>query len=219
MGLLPLVNNIMKFDVVDIKGKKVGDLTVDKGVFGIDPNEAVVRQAILAELNNMRQGTHSAKNRALVNGGGKKPWKQKGRGVARAGTIRSPLWRGGGTVFGPEPHAYQHKLSKKLSRLARKSVLSSKVLDDSILIIDNFILETHKTSEFVAILEKLKLETKKLTILISEDGNRNLDLSVRNLRSINLVDAKKASTYDIIDCDVLLMDRDSIAVISGLLKD
>ena len=219
MELLPLVNNIMKFDVVDIKGKKVGDLTVDKGVFGIDPNEAVVRQAILAELNNMRQGTHSAKNRALVNGGGKKPWKQKGRGVARAGTIRSPLWRGGGTVFGPEPHAYQHKLSKKLSRLARKSVLSSKVLDDDILIIDNFILETHKTSEFVSILEKLKLETKKLTILISEDGNRNLDLSVRNLRSINLVDAKKASTYDLIDCDVLVMDRDSIAVISGLLKD
>ena len=90
MGLLPLVNNIMKFDVVDIKGKKVGDLTVDKDVFGINPNEAVVRQAILSELNNMRQGTHSTKNRALVNGGGKKPWKQKGRGVARAGTIRSP---------------------------------------------------------------------------------------------------------------------------------
>ena len=219
MGLLPLVNNIMKFDVVDIKGKKVGDLTVDKDVFGINPNEAVVRQAILSELNNMRQGTHSTKNRALVNGGGKKPWKQKGRGVARAGTIRSPLWRGGGTVFGPEPHAYQHKLSRKLSRLARKSVLSSKVLDDNILIIDNFILETHKTSEFVSILEKLKLETKKLTILISEDGNRNLDLSVRNLRSINLVDAKKASTYDLIDCDVLVMDRDSIEVISGFLKD
>tara|TARA_B100001758_G_scaffold170045_1_gene147120 strand:- start:4066 stop:4725 length:660 start_codon:yes stop_codon:yes gene_type:complete len=219
MGLLPLVNNIMKIDVVDIKGKKVGDLTVDKDVFGINPNEAVVRQAILSELNNMRQGTHSTKNRALVNGGGKKPWKQKGRGVARAGTIRSPLWRGGGTVFGPEPHAYQHKLSRKLSRLARKSVLSSKVLDDNILIIDNFILETHKTSEFVSILEKLKLETKKLTILISEDGNRNLDLSVRNLRSINLVDAKKASTYDLIDCDVLVMDRDSIEVISGFLKD
>ena len=219
MGLLPLVNNIMKFDVVDIKGKKVGDLTVDKDVFGINPNEAAVRQAILSELNNMRQGTHSTKNRALVNGGGKKPWKQKGRGVARAGTIRSPLWRGGGTVFGPEPHAYQHKLSKKLSRLARKSVLSSKVLDEDILIIDNFILETHKTSEFVSILQKLKLETKKLTILISEDGNRNLDLSVRNLRSIHLVDAKKASAYDLIDCDVLVMDRDSIAVISGLLKD
>ena len=219
MGLLLLVNNIMKIDVVDIKGKKVGDLTVDKDVFGINPNEAVVRQAILSELNNMRQGTHSTKNRALVNGGGKKPWKQKGRGVARAGTIRSPLWRGGGTVFGPEPHAYQHKLSRKLSRLARKSVLSSKVLDDNILIIDNFILETHKTSEFVSILEKLKLETKKLTILISEDGNRNLDLSVRNLRSINLVDAKKASTYDLIDCDVLVMDRDSIEVISGFLKD
>jgi len=209
----------MKFDVLDIKGKKVGDLTVDKGVFGIDPNEAVVRQAVLSEMNNMRQGTHSAKNRALVNGGGKKPWKQKGRGVARAGTIRSPLWRGGGTVFGPEPHSYQHKLSKKLSKLARKSVLSSKVVNSSIIIVDDFKLETHKTSEFVSILKHLKLEGKKLTILISEDGNHNLDLSVRNLRSIHIVDAKKASTYDLIDCDVLIMNRDSIAVIAGLLKD
>ena len=209
----------MKFDVLDIKGKKVGDLTIDKDVFGIDPNEAVVRQAVLSEMNNMRQGTHSAKNRALVNGGGKKPWKQKGRGVARAGTIRSPLWRGGGTVFGPEPHSYQHKLSKKLSKLARKSVLSSKVVNDSIIIVNNFTLETHKTSEFVSILEHLKLEGKKLTILISEDGNHNLDLSVRNLRKIHLVDARKASTYDLIDCDVLVMDRDSIAVIVGLLKD
>jgi len=209
----------MKFDVLDIKGKKVGDLTVDKDVFGIDPNEAVVRQAVLSEMNNMRQGTHSAKNRALVNGGGKKPWKQKGRGVARAGTIRSPLWRGGGTVFGPEPHSYQHKLSKKLSKLARKSVLSSKVVDGNIIIVDNLTLETHKTSEFVSILEYLKLEEKKLTILISEDGNRNLDLSVRNLRKIHLVDARKASAYDLIDCDVLVMDRDSIAVIAGLLKD
>ena len=209
----------MKFDVLDIKGKKVGDLTVDKGVFGINPNEAVVRQAVLSEMNNMRQGTHSAKNRALVNGGGKKPWKQKGRGVARAGTIRSPLWRGGGTVFGPEPHSYQHKLSKKLSKLARKSVLSSKVVNSSIIIVDDFTLETHKTSEFVSILKHLKLEGKKLTILISEDGNHNLDLSVRNLRSIHIVDAKKASTYDLIDCDVLIMNRDSIAVIAGLLKD
>ena len=123
----------MKFSIINIKGDKVSDITADKNIFAIKPNNGVVRQAILSELNNMRQGTHSSKNRALVKGGGKKPWKQKGRGVARAGTIRSPLWRGGGTVFGPEPHAYSHKLPKKLSKLARKSVLSAKALNDEII--------------------------------------------------------------------------------------
>ena len=218
MALSPLVNNIMKFDVIDIKGKKVGDLTVDKEVFGVRPNEGVVRQALLSEMTNMRQGTHSTKNRALVNGGGKKPRKQKGSGAARAGTIRSPLWRGGGTVFGPEPHAYQHKLPKKLSKLARKSVLSNKVENGNILIIDEFKLETHKTSELMSILKELKLEIKKVTILMSDSGNRNLDLAVRNLRNVHLVDARKASTYDLIDCDVLVIGRDSIEVVVGLLK-
>ena len=102
----------MKLKIKDMNGKSVGDVSVSKDVFGIEPNLPVVRQAILSELNNMGQGTHSAKNRAMVSGGGKKPWKQKGRGVARAGTIRSPLWKGGGTVFGPEPHDYNHKLPK-----------------------------------------------------------------------------------------------------------
>ena len=218
MALSPLVNNIMKFDVIDIKGKKVGDLTVDKEVFGVRPNEAAVRQALLSEMTNMRQGTHSTKNRALVSGGGKKPRKQKGSGTARVGTIRSPLWKGGGTVFGPEPHAYQHKLPKKLSKLARKSVLSNKADSGRLLIIDDFKLETHKTSELVLILKELKLETKKITILMSDSGNRNLDLAVRNLRNVHLVDARKASTYDLTDCDMLLIGRDSIEVVVGLLK-
>ena len=113
----------MKFDLHNLKGKKISDLQLEDTVFGIEPNRGVVRQAILAELTNMRQGTHSTKNRALVKGGGKKPFKQKGRGGARAGTIRSPLWKGGGTVFGPEPHVYKHKLPKKISLLARKSII------------------------------------------------------------------------------------------------
>ena len=218
MALSPLVNNIMKFDVINIKGEKVSDLSVDKEVFGVRPNEAAVRQALLSEMTNMRQGTHSTKNRALVSGGGKKPRKQKGSGTARVGTIRSPLWKGGGTVFGPEPHAYQHKLPKKLSKLARKSVLSNKADSGRLLIIDDFKLETHKTSELVLILKELKLETKKITILMSDSGNRNLDLAVRNLRNVHLVDARKASTYDLTDCDMLLIGRDSIEVVVGLLK-
>ena len=207
----------MKFDVIDIKGKKVSDVTVDESVFGINPNEAAIRQAVLSEMNNMRQGTHSSKNRALVNGGGKKPWNQKGRGVARAGTIRSPLWKGGGAIFGPEPHSYNHKLPKKLSKLARKSVLSSKVADGSIIIIDSFSMDSHKTSKFVSILRALKLQGKKLTLLISDQGNENLDMSVRNLYNVYLVDSRKASTYDLIDCEVLVIDRDSVTILSKML--
>jgi len=209
----------MKFDVIDIKGKKVSDITADENVFGISPNKAAIRQAILSEMNNMRQGTHSSKNRAQVNGGGKKPRKQKGSGMARAGTIRSPLWKGGGTVFGPEPHSYNHKLPKKLSKLARKSVLSGKVADGSVVVIDSFSMDSHKTSEFVSILKSLKLQEKKLTLLVSEQGNDNLDMSVRNLYNVYLVDSRKASTYDLIDCDVLVIDRDSVTILAEMLRD
>ena len=209
----------MKLNLKDINGKKVGDVSVAKEVFGIKPNLAVVRQAILSELNNMRQGTHSAKNRAMVNGGGKKPWKQKGRGVARAGTIRSPLWKGGGTVFGPEPRSYSHKLPKKISRLARKSILSSKVLDGDLLVIDSLNLENHKTSGFLSILKNLNLAEKKLTILVGDRGNGNLFLSVRNLRNVHLVSSTNASTYDLIDCEVLIIDQDSVNMLSESLKD
>ena len=209
----------MKLNIKDINGKSVGDVSVSKDVFGMEPNLAVVRQAVLSELNNMRQGTHSSKNRAMVSGGGKKPWKQKGRGVARAGTIRSPLWKGGGTVFGPEPHFYNHKISKKLSRLARKSVLSSKVLGGDLLVVDNLKLEDHKTSGFHSILKNLNLVDKKLTILTSDNGNRNLDMSTRNLKNVHLVNSKNASTYDLIDCEVLIIDQDSVNMLSDSLED
>ena len=209
----------MKFDILNVKGDKVGDATADKDIFGVTPNQNAVRQAVLSELNNMRQGTHSSKNRALVNGGGKKPFKQKGRGGARAGTIRSPLWKGGGTVFGPEPHSYNHKLPKKLSRLARRSVLSSKAAEGNLIVIDEFSMESHKTSEFVSILKKLKLQDKKLTLLTSEKGNGNLDMSVRNLYNVSLVDYRKASTYDMIDCDLLIIDNNSMKMLAEMLKD
>ena len=208
----------MKLDIINLKGSKVSDIAANANVFGVDPNNGVVRQAVLSEMTNMRQGTHSSKNRANVKGGGKKPWKQKGRGVARAGTIRSPLWKGGGTVFGPEPHRYNHKLPKKISRLARCSVLSSKATDGNILVVESFAIESHKTSEFVSVLENLKLKNKKLTLLVT-GYNENLDKSVRNLRSINLVEAKKVSTYELIDCDVLVADKASIEILNDLLSD
>jgi len=151
----------MKLNVLKLDGTTAEAFKADKAVFGIEPNDAVIRQAVLAEMTNMRQGTHSTKNRAMVNGGGRKPFKQKGRGGARAGTIRSPLWRGGGTVFGPEPHSYHHKLSKKVSRLARRSVLSSKIAEDKLIVVDEFSLSSHKTSDFNSILSALNLQDKK----------------------------------------------------------
>ena len=207
----------MKFDIVNLKGSKVSDLNADSNVFGIEPNIGAIRQAVLSEMTNMRQGTHSTKNRSNVKGGGKKPWKQKGRGVARAGTIRSPLWKGGGTVFGPEPHDYNHKLPKRLSKLARCSILSTKASEVNILVVEDFAIVSHKTSEFVTIIESLDLKSKKLTVLVSE-YNENLDKSVRNLKNVYLIDSKKASSYDLIDCDVLLIDKASIEILTEMLS-
>ena len=130
----------MKIDVHNIVGKVVDSIEVDKKLLITDSHSSVVRQAVLSELANLRQGTHSSKNRSAVRGGGKKPWKQKGRGVARAGTIRSPLWKGGGVVFGPEPHSYSHKLPKKMSRLARKYVFSKKIKDGQYMVLDEIII-------------------------------------------------------------------------------
>ena len=206
----------MKLDVLKIDGSKAGKITADKTVFGIEPNAAVVRQAVLAEMTNMRQGTHASKNRAQVRGGGKKPFKQKGRGMARAGTIRSPLWKGGGTVFGPEPHGYNHKLPKKISRLARRSVLSNKAAEGKLVVVDDFTLTSHKTSDFISVLSKLDLQNKKVTLLVT-GMDENLDKASRNLQDVYLVEAAKVSTYDIIDCDTLVIDRASMTVLTGIL--
>jgi large subunit ribosomal protein L4 len=208
----------MKVSIKKLDGTKAADISVEKQVFGIIPNDAVVRQAILAEMTNMRQGTHSSKNRSKVRGGGKKPWKQKGRGVARAGTIRSPLWKGGGTIFGPEPHDYKHKLPKKISQLARKSVLSNKLSESELIVIDEITLDSNKTKDFVTILKKLELYGKKITLLVC-GLEENLDLASRNLKDVYIVDAAKASTYDIIDCDILVMDKASLAIITKILKN
>ena len=208
----------MKLNVIDLKGNVIEKIEAVDSVFNITPNQGVVRQAVLAELTNLRQGTHATKNRALVNGGGKKPWKQKGRGVARAGTIRSPLWKGGGTVFGPESHRYSHKLSKKMSSLSRKSVLSAKVGDNNLVIVENFNLESHKTSQFFNILKALELDRKKITLL-TIDKNENLEKAVMNLANIYMVNARSVSTYELIDCDVLFVDKSSFQVLTKILSD
>lgn len=208
----------MKIKTITLEGKKSGNIDISDSIFKIKPNNAVVRQVVLAELTNMRQGTHSSKNRSKVNGGGKKPWKQKGRGAARAGTNRSPLWRGGGTVFGPSPHSYNHKVSKKLSRLARKSLLSFKIANDSVTILDSFKVDSHKTSDLVRILTKLNIVRKKITV-ITKTNNNNFDLASRNLQNVYIVSSQAVSAYDLIDCEHLVIDKESINDLNRILSN
>ena len=206
----------MKLDTYKLDGSKDSSVNADKTVFGIKANQSVVHQAVNAELTNLRQGTHSSKNRANVRGGGKKPFKQKGRGGARAGTIRSPLWKGGGTVFGPSPHDYSLKMPKKMRNLARRSVLSNHFANKTIKVLEDFTIENPKTGLFVKILKKLDLIGKKITIL-SSVYSENLYLSTRNIPNIYVVNALNASTYDIIDCEILLIDKAAIELLNSSL--
>ena len=203
----------MKLNVINSDGGKGEAISVDKSVFGIKPNESVVHQAVIAELANSRQGTHASKNRSAVRGGGKKPWKQKGRGVARAGTNRSPIWRGGGTVFGPEPHNYKTKISKKMKRLARRSVLSDRAMNGDILVVEEISVSSYKTKDFVDFIDKFDLKGKKLTVLVAS-FNEDLFLSSRNIPNIYLVEATSASTYDLLDCEKLLIDKAALSILN-----
>ena len=195
----------MELQVLNNQGKKASTIKVDEAIFGLKPNKDAVYRSVLSEMANCRQGTHSTKSRGMVRGGGKKPWKQKGRGVARAGTNRSPIWRGGGTVFGPEPHKYEYNLPKKIKRLARKSVLSQKIKDEKLIVIDDFNVKKIKTKKVCQLLKKLKVDGKVL--FLSSDIDENLFLSLRNLPNLALLKAINASTYDLIDSDFILIDK------------
>jgi len=199
----------MKINVHSLKGDIVDKINADEKIFKIEPNKSVIRQAVLAEMTNLRQGTHASKNRSAVRGGGKKPWKQKGRGVARAGTIRSPLWKGGGVVFGPEPHSYKHKLPKKMGKLARRSVLSEKLSKGEFRVLDKINIESSKTSDFIGILRVLKVENKKVTILVSSI-EENLILASRNVRNVYVENVRNISVYDLSDAEVLITDKQGL---------
>lgn len=203
----------MKLNVKKQDGSKATAVMVDDSVFGIKPNESVVHQAIVAELANGRQGTRASKNRSAVRGGGRKPFKQKGRGVARAGTIRSPIWKGGGVVFGPEPHDYEIKMPKKMRRLARRSVLSNRASADELVIVDKIAISSPKTKEFTEVLSTLGLEGKKVTILVSSYSD-NVFLAARNIPNIYVVEATSASTYDLLDCEILLAEKAGLALLN-----
>ena len=199
----------MKINIHSLKGDIVEKIDAEEKIFKVELKSSVIRQAVLSERANLRQGTHSSKNRSAVNGGGKKPWKQKGRGVARAGTTRSPLWKGGGVVFGPEPHKYKHKLPKKMSRLARRSILSNKISKNEFKVFEKISMDTHKTSDFLSLLKKIKLDDRKLTILTSS-FQKNLILASRNLRNVYVENARTISVYDLMDSDMIVTDKEGL---------
>jgi large subunit ribosomal protein L4 len=206
----------MKIEVHNNSGKVIDSIDIDEQVFNVEMKPSVVRQAVLAEMTNLRQGTHSSKNRSAVRGGGKKPFKQKGRGVARAGTIRSPLWKGGGVVFGPEPHGYSHKIPKKMSKLARKSVISKKIKDGDIIVLDNIEIDSKKTSNFKTFLKNIKIDQKKTLILVSS-FQENLILASRNIRNVFIENARSVSVYDLLDTEVVLIDKEGVKILSKVL--
>lgn len=197
-----------KVAVYNMSGAQVGEIELSDSVFGIEPNKHVLHDAVVMQLSSMRQGTHKVKGRSEVRGGGRKPWKQKGTGRARQGSIRSPQWVGGGTVFGPTPRSYAFKLPKKVRRLAIKSALSSKVLAEQIIVIDSLALNTPKTKEFAAVLNNLKVDRKALVVL--PEYNDNVALSARNIPSVKLVAADGVNVYDVLRHEKLIITKDAV---------
>ena len=209
----------MTLDVLKIDGSASGEkLELADDIFGIEPNDHAIYLAVKAYHANQRQGTHKAKERSEVRGGGKKPWKQKGRGGSRAGTSRSPLWIGGGTIFGPRPRDYRQDLPKKVRKLARKSALSYKVKDEQLIVVEDFSFEKPKTKEFISFLDALKVAGKKV-LLLTNGKQEALYRSGRNIPKVNILEADKASTYDILNNQVLILQKGAVEAISNSFRN
>jgi 50S ribosomal protein L4, bacterial/organelle len=204
----------MTLDIYKIDGTVSGEKAELKDdIFSVTPNDHVIYLAVKAFLANQRQGTSKSKERGEVRGGGKKPWRQKGRGGARAGTSRSPLWVGGGTVFGPKPRDYRTSIPKKVKQLARKSALSYKVKDEQLLVVEDFNFEAPKTKEFVSILKNLKVNGKKV-VLLTPANLENVYKSGRNVEKVKVINASNASTFDILNNQVLILQKSAIEEIN-----
>ncbi|PJA95870.1 MAG: 50S ribosomal protein L4 [Ignavibacteriales bacterium CG_4_9_14_3_um_filter_34_10] len=208
----------MKVDVYKIDGTLSEEkVELSDSVFAIEPNDHVVYLSVKAFLANQRQGTHKTKERSEVNGGGRKPWKQKGKGGARAGTSRSPLWIGGGTIFGPKPRDYRQKINKKVNILARKSALSMKAKANQIMVVEDFNFDQPKTKNFTDILKNLKVYGKK-TLLLTSENLPNVFKSGRNIEKVYIDVAENASTYEILNNQKLLIQKSAVDKIASILK-
>ena len=190
-------------------GTTNGEIELNSEIFGIEPNENVVFDAVIMQRASLRQGTHAVKNRSAVSGGGRKPWRQKGTGRARQGSIRSPQWCGGGIVFGPTPRSYSYKLPRKVRRLAIKSVLSQKVLDQKLVVVEALQFDAPKTKEFAQVLANLKVDTKVLVVV--ESSNEFAQLAARNIPNVTVVDETQVTVLDVVNNDKLVLTQAALS--------
>ena len=197
-----------KIDVYNVEGKKVSDVELKENVFGIVPNEEIVHSVLLNFLANQRQGTQSTKTRSEVSGGGRKPWRQKGTGRARQGSIRAPQWIGGGIALGPKPRSYKYRVNKKERRLAIKSVLSSKVLENQLTVVDKFAFDEIKTKQMVNALENLKVTGKTLVVLPERD--EKVQKSARNIENVKTTLVNTINVYDLLKYTNLVLTLDTV---------
>ncbi|EAF1375162.1 50S ribosomal protein L4 [Listeria monocytogenes] len=204
-----------KLSLLKQDGTNAGEITLNDTVFGIEPNEKVVVDVILSQRASLRQGTHKVKNRSEVRGGGRKPWRQKGTGRARQGSIRSPQWRGGGVVFGPTPRSYAYKLPKKVRRLAIKSILSSKVNEEKLVVLEGLTFDAPKTKEFTAFLKNISVDTKALIVVAGE--SENVELSARNLQGITVIPAESISVLEVAKHDKLIITKAAVEKVEEVL--
>lgn len=208
----------MDINVLDIKGQETGrKVTLSESIFGIEPNDHVIYLDVKQYMADQRQGTHKSKERSEVSGSTRKLGRQKGGGGARRGDINSPVLVGGGRVFGPKPRDYRFKLNKKVKNLARRSALSYKAQEQAILVVEDFNFEGPKTKDFVNIAKNLKVDGKKLLLLLPE-ANKNVFLSARNLQKAHVMVAKDVNTYKILDADVLIVTENSLKAVEGILN-
>ena len=197
-----------KVDVYNMQGKKVSDVELSEAVFGIEPNENIVHSALVNYLANQRQGTQSTKTRAEVSGGGRKPWRQKGTGRARQGSIRAPQWIKGGIALGPKPRSYKYTVNKKERRLAIKSILSSKVLENNLVVVDKMDVKEIKTKTMVAALDSLKVTGK--TLIMLPEKNENVQKSARNIEGVKTTLINTINVYDLLKYNKLVVTLDTV---------
>ncbi len=204
-----------KISVLNLKGEKVSDITLNKEVWYIEPNDAVLYDAITLARNSMRQGTHETKTRSEVSGGGRKPWKQKGTGRARQGSTRAAQWIHGGVVFGPHNRSYDKKMNRKERRLALKSALAYKVIDKALIVVDNFNLETAKTQDAVKVLDNIKANNK--TVIVVDELTDNMVYGTRNLANVIILTTDEINTYDVIASDTMVITENAVKKLEEVL--
>ena len=205
-----------KADIFNLKGEKINDVKLNEDIFGVTPNDNVLYDAIILGRASLRQGTHSTKTRSEVRGGGRKPWRQKGTGHARQGSIRAVQWVGGGRYGTPVPRDYSKKMNRKERQIAIKSAYSYKVIDNAIIVLEDLVLETPKTKDFIKVLDSLKLTDKKVLLVVKE-LDENVILATRNLDNILLVTPEEISVLDLVSADYLVATKDAIQTIEEVL--